>query len=108
MGMKHQIHHGLDLDLARLALDKAMAAYSARFADYSPHFAWASQTRGKFGFKAGGMAITGELDIVGDHVDVELEVPFLLRIWKGKAMDVIDSEMKKWIAKARNGELESE
>ena len=36
---------------------------------------------------------------------VDLDVPFLLRVFKGKAMDVIDREVKKWVEKARNGEI---
>lgn len=106
MGMKHEIHHGLSLELAKKAIDKAMEAYSARFADYSPSFDWTSETKASLGFKARGVTVAGEIEIAGPKVLVDLEVPLLLRIFKGRAMDVIDQEVKKWIEKARAGELD--
>ena len=105
MGMKHEIHHGLEPDLAKKAIDKAMEAYSARFADYNPRFSWVSDTKGELGFKAKGVSVDGQIEVVGDKILVDLQVPFLLRVFKGKAMDVIDREVKKWVEKARAGEL---
>lgn len=105
MGMKHEIHHGLEPDLAKKAIDEAMKAYSARFADYNPSFRWVSDTKGQLGFKAKGVSVDGEIEIAGSKILVDLDVPFLLRIFKGKAIDVIDREVKKWVEKARNGEI---
>ncbi len=105
MGMKHEIHHGLSPELAHKAVDKAMEAYSARFADYNPEFSWTDESHGTLGFRAKGVSVTGDVEIAGPNILVELEVPFLLRVFKGKAMDVIDREVKKWIEKARGGEL---
>ena len=106
MGIKHEIHHGLSLDLAKKAIDKAMEAYSQRFAEYNPRFAWKNDTQAELGFKAKGVSVDGEIEIKGPTIFVDLDVPFLLRIFKGKAMDVIDREVKKWVEKARNGELD--
>ena len=36
---------------------------------------------------------------------MELDVPFLLKPFKGKALGVIEEEIKKWMAKAEAGEL---
>lgn len=105
MGMKHKIHHGLSPDLAKKAIDKAMEAYSERFADYNPRFAWKTEQKGQLGFSAKGVKVEGEIEIAGDEIFVDLEVPFLLRVFKGKAIDVIDREVKKWVEKARAGEL---
>jgi len=106
MGMKHKIHHGLDLPLAKKAIDKAMEAYSARFADYHPTFEWLSENRGELSFKAKGVKVEGEIEIEGPEIYVDLEVPFILRIFKGKAMEVIEEEVNRWVEKARNGELD--
>jgi hypothetical protein len=105
MGMKHKIHHGLDPELAKKACDKAMEAYSARFSDYNPTFRWKDDRRGELAFSAKGVTVKGEIEVQGPDIFVELEVPFILRIFKGKAMKVIDEEVKKWVEKARNGEL---
>lgn len=105
MGMKHQIHHGLELDLARRVIDKAMEGYSARFSDYNPTYTWHSETQGQVAFRARGVTVQGDIEIVGLQVHVDLEVPFILRIFKSKALQVIEDEVKAWVVKAENGEL---
>lgn len=105
MGMKHEIHHGLSPDLAKKAVDKAMEAYGQRFAEFNPTFRWTSDTKGRLGFKAKGVSVDGDIEIVGPKIFVDLDVPFLLRIFKGKAIEVIDREVLKWVEKARAGEL---
>lgn len=106
MGMKHEIQHGLEPELAKKAVDKAMEAYSARFAEFNPSFRWTGDTKGRLGFKAKGVSVDGDIEIAGPKILVDLEVPFLLRMFKGKAMEVIDREVKKWVEKARAGELD--
>ena len=105
MGVKHEIHHGLEPELARKAIDEAMKAYGERFAEYNPRFDWKTPDRGELSFSAKGVKVNGEIEIVGPKIQVDFHVPFLLRVFKGKAIDVIDREVKKWIEKARNGEL---
>lgn len=105
MGMKHEIHHGLSPDLARKAVEKAMEAYSARFADYNPEFRWTSENVGRLGFRAKGVSVNGDIEIAGPKILVDLEVPFILRVFKGKAIEVIDREVNAWIEKARSGEI---
>ncbi len=105
MGMKHEIHHGLSPELAKKAVDKAMEAYSARFAEFNPTFSWTSDTKGRLGFRAKGVKVDGDIEIVGSKIQVDLEVPFLLRVFKGKAIEVIDREVLAWVEKARAGEL---
>ncbi len=106
MGLKHRIHHGLAVDLAKRAIEKAMAAYSERFAAYDPTFTWQSETRGRVTFEAKGMTVEGEVELIGAEVTVELTVPFILRIFRRKAIAVIDREVRAWCEKARRGELD--
>ena len=106
MAMKHEIHHGLELPLAKKAIDRAMAAYSARFPEYNPTFRWTSDTEAELGFKAKGVSVAGDIEVRGETILLDIHVPFLLRVFKGKAMDVIDREVKLWVEKARNGELD--
>lgn len=103
--MKHTIETGLDLSLAKKAIDGAMEAYKARFAEYGPRFEWRSETRGEFGFRAKGVALGGTIDVRDGKIDVDMEVPFLFRIFQGKAMEVIEGEVRVWVDKARRGEL---
>lgn len=105
MGMKHEIHHGLTPELAKKAVGKAMEAYSARFSDFNPQFDWTSETKGRVGFRAKGVSVSGDIEIAGPTILVDLEVPFLLRVFRGKAIEVIDREVKVWVEKARKGEI---
>ena len=106
MGMKHRIHHGLELGLAKKAIGKAMEAYSARFAEYNPSFSWETESRGRLAFRAKAVSVAGEIEILGEEVTVDLEVPLILRIFRNRAVQIIDREVRAWCEKARNGELD--
>ncbi len=103
--MKHTIQTDLDLARSKLAIDKAMEAYKARFAEYNPRFDWTSDTRGEFGFKAKGVSLGGSIFVHDRKVDVDMDVPFLFRVFQGTAMKVIEDEVKLWVEKAKKGEL---
>ena len=80
--MKHTIETGLDKALSKKAIQKAMEAYKARFADYSPRFDWRTDDLGDFGFTAKGISLGGTI-LVRDHsIDVDMDVPFLFRIFQ--------------------------
>jgi hypothetical protein len=103
--MKHTIDTGLDQALSKKAIEKAMEAYSARFADYEPKFGWIGADRGEFSFNAKGVKLKGSI-VVRDHqVDVDMQVPLLFRVFQGKAMGVIEEQVKLWVEKARRGEI---
>jgi hypothetical protein len=103
--VKHTIQTGLDLARSKVAIGKAMDAYKARFAEYNPRFDWTSDARGEFGFKAKGVALGGSIVVHDGQVDVDMEVPFLFRIFQGKAMEVIEDEVRLWVERAKKGEL---
>lgn len=103
--MKKTIDTGLNVPDSKRALTGAMNAYKERFAEYDPRFNWVSDTRGEFGFKAKGIEIGGSLEVRDKAVDVDMEVPFLFRIFQGKAMDVIREQVDLWVAKVKAGEV---
>ena len=39
------------------------------------------------------------------EVTLDLDVPFLLKPFKSKALEVIEREIKVWVAKAKRGEI---
>jgi hypothetical protein len=104
--VKHTIQTGLEQPLAKKAIEKAMEAYKARFADYNPRFEWTSADRGAFGFNAKGVSLGGTVHVHDHKVDVEMEVPFLFRVFQGRAMEVIEDQVRVWVEKARRGELD--
>ncbi len=104
--MKHTIQTGLDFARSKKAIDKAMEAYKARFADYNPRFDWTSESSGSFGFKAKGIALGGSIVVREQAVDVDMDVPFLFRVFQGRAMAVIEEQVNLWVDKAKKGELD--
>jgi hypothetical protein len=103
--MKHTIETGLDQAMSKKAIGKAMEAYKARFAEYNPRFDWTSDDQGEFGFKAKGVSLGGTIRVRDKNIDVDMDVPFLFRIFQGKAMDVIQEQVMVWVEKAKKGEL---
>lgn len=104
--MKHDIPHDLDKDLARKAAQKAVEAYGERFKDYKYTSNWVHDDKVDIGFTVTGRRLEGSLTVEANKMVFELEVPFIFRVFSGKAIDIVDREANKWIDKARNGELD--
>lgn len=103
--MKHIIHHGLEPALARTATQKALETYQERFAQYNPTVNWRGDDQADVAFSAKGMTLNGSIEIQPKDIAIELEVPFLLRPFKNKAIGIIETEIREWVERARNGEL---
>ena len=103
--MKHSVKHDLDPALAKRATEKAFEAYAERYSSYSPSATWATDKRCEVGFKVKGFALRGAIEIEPGEILMDLEVPFVLRVFKGQALDIIEREVRAWVEKARRGEL---
>jgi hypothetical protein len=103
--MKHSVPHDLGSERAKKAADAALAAYSQKFAKYDPRVNWATPTRADIAFTVKGMSLKGVLEVLPNAIELDLDVPFLLRPFKGQALAVIEGEIKEWIGKARTGEI---
>jgi hypothetical protein len=103
--MKHTIHTGLEKTLSKKAIEKAMEVYKARFGEYEPRFDWTSLDEGRFSFHAMGTKLEGRIGVRDGAIDVDMHVPLVLRIFQGKAMNVIEEQVRVWVEKAKRGEL---
>jgi hypothetical protein len=103
--MKHAIKHDLDVPTAKKVAERAFAEYQARFAQYDPQMRWADDRRAEIGFHAMGMNVRGSMEVEPQQIDVDLDVPFLLRPFRSKALEVIEREVNRWIGKAKAGEI---
>jgi hypothetical protein len=103
--MEHAIKHGLTHEQAKAAVRSAIATYSEKLAKYSPQIAWQGDTKATFSFKAKGVQLEGGLTIEPDRFVVDFDIPFLLRPFKSKAIEKVESEAQTWIAKAKAGQL---
>lgn len=92
--------------MAKKATEKAFAGYKERFASYNPTADWVSDTRAEIGFSAKGVKLDGAVELEPDRIVLELEVPFLFRMFQGKALKIVEEEITEWIERAKAGELD--
>ncbi len=103
--VKHDIPHDLSMDSAKKAAKKAVEAYGARFADYDFSANWKSETMVDLGFSVAGKRLDGSMEVKTSCLALELDVPFLFRPFRGKAIQIIEREARVWIDKAKTGEI---
>jgi|SRR3954462_3181485 hypothetical protein len=99
--MKHTVHHDLGQERAKKVTESALGAYAAKFAKYSPKTTWTSPSRAQISFSVKGMSLSGSVEIKDTAIDLDLDVPFLLRPFQGQAISVIETEIKAWLAKEK-------
>jgi hypothetical protein len=102
--VEHEIRHDLETAQAQRVARRALDSYSQRFAAYSPEVQWANDSEASVAFTVKGMRLAGGLKVEPDRFRLNLEVPFLLRPFKGRAFGVIEREVQNWVAKAKTGE----
>jgi hypothetical protein len=103
--MKHSVSHDLGRAQAKRVAEAAWGSYSTRFANYSPSCEWVSDYAANIGFNVKGVSLKGAIEVNERDIALDLDVPFLLRPFKGQALGVIEEEIKKWIGKSKAGEL---
>ena len=103
--MKHSVSHDLGLDQARRVADAAFESYKQKLSKYHPQTRWVGDRRAEISFSVKGVTLTGALEVNERSIDMELEVPFLLRPFKGKALSVIEGEIREWMERAKAGEV---
>jgi hypothetical protein len=103
--MKHVVNHDLGQARAKQAAVAALNNYSEKFAKYSPKVDWTSENKAQIAFNVKGMSLAGALEVLDRTIELDLDVPFLLRPFKGQALQVIETEIKEWIEKARAGQV---
>lgn len=103
--MDHRVRHDLGKELAKKATVAAFASYAARFAEYQPKTTWTSDYAAKVSFNVKGVSLDGKVEVLDKDITLDLDVPFLLRPFKSKALEVIEREISLWCEKAKKGEI---
>jgi len=103
--MKHQIAHDLDENVAKEVAVRAFESYQKRFADYRPKMQWVGPKDARIEFSVKGLKLQGTIGILPRAIELDLDVPFVFRLFRNKAIEVIEREVKNWIGKAKRGEL---
>ena len=103
--MRHQIPHDLDAGLAKAVVTHAFESYRARFSEYNPRIDWTTERDAHIEFQVRGLKLSGGIHLIPRAIELELEVPFVFRLFKNKAIEIIEHEVRAWIAKAKAGDL---
>ena len=103
--MNHSVPHDLSHDLAHQVAQKAVESYAAQFTKYQPQSSWSGADRCEINFTVNGFKRAGAIDLRPGSIDIDLQVPLLLRLFKTQAIAVIEREIQLWLVKARAGEL---
>lgn len=103
--MTHEIPHDLDLDTAKLAARKAVEAYGQQFDKYDFKSRWTSDVSVDISFAIKGQRLDGRFSVHRSKLLLELDVPFIFRLFSGRAIEIIEREARVWLARAKRGEL---
>lgn len=104
--MKHVIKHDLEIEMARKAMKKAFEAYVAKFEKYKPTASWKDENNVQIGFEAKGIKLGGDVSLRPNEIEVDMTVPFLMKPFQNKAIEVVEGEINEWIGRAKAGELD--
>ncbi len=100
------MEHDLAPEVARKVAEKAFDAYREKYADYNPTLTWVNDSKAQASFKAKGVTLKGEIELLPTAISFDLDVPFLLKMFKKKPYEVMDRELRRWVDKAKAGELD--
>jgi hypothetical protein len=103
--MKHAMSHDLPLDKAKEVAEHAFDAYRQRFADYNPTLTWVSESHANASFEAKGIKLKGAIELRPKEIVFEMKVPFVLRIFEKRALEIMQRELEHWVGKAKAGEI---
>ncbi len=101
--MKHSVPHDLGQERAKKVTESALGTYAEKFAKYSPKTSWTGPNKAQISFSVKGMTLSGSVEIKDKSIDLDLDVPFLLRPFQGQAVSVIEGEIKAWLEKEKSG-----
>ena len=103
--MKESFAHNIGQEKAKVAASAALESYKKKFPEYQPSFRWASNNRADFSFKVKMSELSGYLNVGDTSIDIDLDVPFYLRMFKKQAMSVIAEQIAFWIKEAKEGRI---
>lgn len=104
--MKHSVGHDLDPETARKVARHALEGYAKKFEQYNPRVDWLGQDAAQVSFSAKGLTVKGKVDLLPKEIVIDISVPFALKLFQGKAVSVVEREIREWVDKAKRGEMD--
>lgn len=104
--MEHRVSHDIGRELAKKAARAAFNAYAAKYAEYKPTTTWTGEDTATVSFSVKGFSVKGNIEVRERDISIDIDVPFLLKAFKSRALEIIEREMRIWVDKAKRGELD--
>ena len=100
--MEHVFTHDSDFETAKRAVDLAWEHYKEQLSKYKPELEWADDSLAKIKFSVGRILFRFEIVVGKDAYDISANVPPLFRMFKKRAVLLLEDEIRKWSSKAAN------
>lgn len=100
MWNRHVVQHPLSVERAREVTQQAFEHYRERFARYRPELRWLAPYEAEVSFAVGGYALHASLELVPGAIALELDAPSVLRVFRSRAIAVVEREVQHWIEQA--------
>jgi hypothetical protein len=101
----HTVPHKVGRELAKKATVAAMDSYATKYGAYSPITTWTGDYTATVAFSVKGLSMDGKIEVRDKEIALELDVPFLLRPFRAKALSIIEREIGVWMDRAKAGEF---
>jgi hypothetical protein len=101
--MKHRIECPVGETAACEIIRAALERYAQRYQRFEPELSWSDAGHASFAFVVAGARVQGELVVAEGYIDVEVEAPWLLRIFRAEAVRRIDAEAEHLFSQAAAG-----
>ncbi|NOX92485.1 MAG: hypothetical protein GXP18_08570 [Gammaproteobacteria bacterium] len=103
--MKQRVQHNIGKEKAILATKAALQSYERKFSEYNPSTRWVSDIKAEISFRISSAKLYGSLVVHEREIDLHLDVPFLLRPFKNKALGIVEKEILLWVRKVELNEI---
>ena len=94
--MKHYFNHNLNQDDATMLTKEALDSYCDKYSEFQPKVAW-NNHQAEIALVVAGSKLKGVVEVEPGRIGLDMNIPFLLRPFKKKAIDVIQKEITTWM-----------
>jgi hypothetical protein len=101
--MRYTIIHQEDQNTVRRAADAALSHYQERFPANHPEAVWTGPDQVEVSVQVKGVTLRGEVRLRPGVIELEMDVPLFLRVFRDRAVRLAESEVRKWLAVAHDG-----
>jgi hypothetical protein len=82
---------------AKRAIETAFGEYSKRYSGFAPQLQWLEPELAQVGFQALGRKIVAQVRVLDRALEIDMDVPLLVRPFVGRATAAIDREVARWV-----------